>query len=339
MNRQNKLLFVASVVITTIILVIVFFRPEKPVTIAQDVPKQISLGLALQPTCSLAILAMDQGFFEKEGLSVKPRYFPSGKRALLEGLVPGEVDVAIAADIPITMLAFKDRQLRILTTLAETGDANTIVARRDGGITVPGDLKDKRIATQQGSAVHYFLYLFLRKHQISKKSVKLSFMKAEQLPKALAEGAIDAFSMREPYIGEARKLLGDQAITFSAPGIYPQTDMAVARQPFIQDNSAAVRSFILALLTAERFAKQNPEQAVKIIAHRLGAEPKQIAELWPKLHLGATLHQSLALLLDSQARWALREGLVNGDNIPDYTSHMHLDTLRNLRQEAVTVIR
>ena len=339
MNRQIKLLLVAGVVLATIIVAILLLRPEKPVATGPGVPKQITLGMALQPTCSLAIIALDRGFFDKEGLSVEPRYFPSGKRALLEGLAPGKVDVAIAADIPITMLAFEDSELRILTVLGETGDVNTVVARRDVGIAVPGDLKGKRIATQQGSAVHYFLHLFLRKHRISEKSVQLSFMKAEQLPKALAEGTIDAFSMREPFIGEARRLLGDQAITFSAPGIYPQTDMAVARQPFIQDNPEAIRGLIKALLAAERFAKQNPEQAVEIIARRLGTDRKQIADLWPKLHLGATLHQSLALLLDSQARWALREGLVNGDKIPDYTSHMHLDTLRSRKQEAVTVIR
>ena len=302
MNGQIKRILVAGVVLATIIVAILLLRPEKPAATAPGVPKQITLGLALQPTCSLAIIALDQGFFAQEGLSVEPRYFPSGKRALLEGLAPGEVDIAIAADIPITLLAFSDRELRILTVLGETGEVNTIVARPDVGIAVPGDLKGKRIATQQGSAVHYFLHLFLRKHRISEQSVQLSFMKAEQLPKALAEGAIDAFAMREPFIGEARELLGDQAVVFTAPGIYPQTDMAVARQPFIRDNPEAVTGFIQALLAAERFAKENPEPAVDIIARRLGAERQQIAELWPKLHLGATLHQSLALLLDSQAR-------------------------------------
>jgi NitT/TauT family transport system substrate-binding protein len=237
------------------------------------------------------------------------------------------------------LLAFDDRQLRILTALGATSDANTVVARRDGGVAVPSYLRGKRIATQKASAVHYFLYLFLRKHGIAEREVQSSFMKAEQLPQALAEGTIDAFSMREPYIGEALKQLGDQAVTFSAPGIYPQTDMAVARQQFIQDNPRAVRGLIRAFLAAERFAKANPDQAVDILAARVGAERKLIAELWPKLNLGVTLHQSLVLLLESQARWALREGLVNGDEIPDYTSHMHLDTLRDLKPEAVSVIR
>jgi ABC-type nitrate/sulfonate/bicarbonate transport system substrate-binding protein len=270
---------------------------------------------------------------------VESKPFPSGKRALHEGLVPGEVDIAISADIPVMLQTFKDRQLRILTTLGATSDVNAIVARSDRGINLPTDLKGKRIATQKASAVHYFMHLFLRKHSISDKKVHCSFMKAEQLPIALADGTIDAFSMREPYIGKALRLLGDKAVLFSAPGIYPQTEMVVTHRQFIQNNPKVIRGLMQALLAAERFANDNPEQAAEILAKRLGADRKLIAELWPKLDLSITLHQPLVLLLESQARWALREGLVDGDEIPDYTSHMYLDALRDLKPEAVTVIR
>jgi ABC-type nitrate/sulfonate/bicarbonate transport system substrate-binding protein len=313
--------------------------PGKPVDTGPASKKQVSLGLAMQPTSALAIIAMDRGFFEEQGLSVEARSFPSGKRALHEGLVPGEVDIAISADIPIMLQIFKDKELRILAAIGATSDVNAIVARRDGGITVPGDLKGKRIATQKASAVHYFLYQFLRKHGMSGQEVHCSFMKAEQLPKALAGGAIDAFSMREPYIGEALELLGEKAVVFSAPGIYPQTEMVVTRRQFIEDNPEVITGLVEALLAAERFAKDNPEQAAEILAQRLGADRNLIAELWPRLDLRVTLDQSLVLLLESQARWALREGLVEGEKTPDCTSHMQLDALRELKPEAVTVIR
>jgi NitT/TauT family transport system substrate-binding protein len=115
--------------------------------------------------------------------------------------------------------------------------------------------------------------------------------------------------------------------------------MVVTRRQFIQDNPEVITGLMRALLAAERFAKDNPEQAAEILATRLGADRKLIARVWPNLDLRVTLDQPLVLLLQSQARWALREGLVEGDEIPDCTSHMHLDTLRELKPEAVTVIR
>jgi ABC-type nitrate/sulfonate/bicarbonate transport system substrate-binding protein len=339
MKRHHKPIIVASFILAAFLAVILLLWPEKLVNTVPEIKKSISLGLALQPTSALAIIAMDQGFFKEENLMIETRSYPSGKRALHEGLLPGEVDIAISADIPIMLQAFKDKQLRILTAVGATSDVNMIVARRDGGITVPSDLKGKRIATQKASAVHYFLHLFLRKHTISEQEVTSSFMKAEQLPKALADGTIDAFSMREPYIGEALKLLGDKAVTFSAPGIYPQTDMVVTRRQFIQNNPKVITDLVQALLAAERFAKDKPEQAADILAKRLGADRKLIAKLWPNLHLSVSLHQSLVLLLESQARWALREGLVDGEEIPDYAAHIHPDALNHLNPEAVTVLR
>jgi ABC-type nitrate/sulfonate/bicarbonate transport system substrate-binding protein len=339
MNRHSKPIIVASFILAAILAGILLLWPEKLADTVPDSKKHVSLGLAMQPTSALAIIAMDRGFFEEEGLIIETKSFPSGKRALQEGLIPGEVDVAISADIPIMLQAFRDKQLRILTALGVTSDVNVIVARRDKEISVPTDLAGKRIATQKSSAVHYFLHLFLRKHAISEQQVTSSFMRAEQLPKALVDGAIDAFSMREPYIGKAIKQLGDNAVTFSAPGIYPQTDMVVTHLQFIQNNPQVIKRLVQALLTAERFANNKPEQAADILAKHLGANRKLITELWPKLDLSVTLHQPLVLLLESQARWALREGLVNGDEVPDYTSYMHLDTLRDLKPEAVTVIR
>jgi ABC-type nitrate/sulfonate/bicarbonate transport system substrate-binding protein len=339
MNWHKKPITLVTFISAAILAVVLLLWTEGPVDTVPAVQKQVTLGLAMQPTSALAIIAMDQGFFAEEGLSIETKPFPSGKRALHEGLVPGEVDIAISADIPVMLQLFKDKQLSILAALGATSDVNAIVARRDRGITKPADLRGKRIATQKASAVHYFLHLFLRRHAIPEQEVGSAFMKAEQLPKALADGTIDAFSMREPYIGEALRLLGNKAVTFSEPGIYPQTEIIVSRRQFIQDNPKTIRGLIGALLAAERFAYDNPKQAADILANRLGADRKLIDGLWPKLDLSVSLHQSLLLLLESQARWALREDLVDGDEIPDYTSYIHLDTLRELKPKAVSVIR
>jgi len=87
------------------------------------------------------------------------------------------------------------------------------------------------VATQRASAVHYFLHLFLLRHGMSEDDVDLSFMKAEELPGALSEGTIDAFSMREPFIGEAKRLMGEQAVVFSEPALYVKTFNLVAVKP------------------------------------------------------------------------------------------------------------
>lgn len=94
------------------------------------------------------------------------------------------------------------------------------MARRDRGIEEAADLRGKHIATQRGSAVHFFLHLCLVSHGLTEEDVTLSFMKGEELPAALAEGRIDAFSMREPYVSEASSLLGERVVIFGHKSIY-----------------------------------------------------------------------------------------------------------------------
>lgn len=50
----------------------------------------------------------------------------------------------------------------------------------------------------------------------------------------LANGEIDAFSHREPFISEAKKRLGDNAIVFEIPGAYTKTFNLVVRDDLVK---------------------------------------------------------------------------------------------------------
>jgi len=338
MLRNKKFILSFIVIVFLAITIFLALRNDNTTIVNSSPQKSIVLGLPMQPTSSLAIIAMDQGFFKDAGLMVEFKPFPSGKRALKEGLLVNEVDTIITADIPIMLESFKSHDLKILAAIASTNDLNRIVARRDRNISTPADLKKKWIATQQSSAVHYFLHLFLHKHLISKEEIRASFMKAEQLVPAIVNGTIDAFSMREPFISQAIQQLGDNAIVFSAPGIYPQSELFATKQQFIHKNPTIIHNLLKALLMAENFVKTYPKKAQDTVAKRLNITQADIASLWSALNLQVSLEQSLVLLLESQARWAIREGLVKAETIPDFMTYLHLDTLKKLKYESVTVV-
>ena len=68
-------------------------------------------------------------------------------------------------------------------------------------------------------------------------------MRAEELTPSLVQGRIDAFSMREPYIGNAKKLLGDNAIVFSERGIYMSSELAITTRAFADKNPDIIEKF------------------------------------------------------------------------------------------------
>ena len=337
-KSTRKVLWLAVGLLLTAVLLIFFsFQTGQIAEQRYQSALEFRLGLPLQPSSGLLIVALEKGFFKENGLKVIVREYPSGKRSLNEGLFQGEVDVVSTADFPVTIAAMHRKDFRIIASTFSANDVNSIIARKDAGIEKATDLKGKHIGTQKGSAVHYFLYLFLLEQGLSEEDVVVSFMKAEELPQALADGRIDAFSMREPYIGEAKELLGENAVLFSAPRLYEQQELLVVSAGIIRENSTLSHRILKSLFEAGEYINKNPEAVVPIIAKRLHATPGSLAPLWPEFQFRLSLNQSLLVSLEDQARWAIRDKLVEAAAVPNYLEVIQLGDLQELRADTVTI--
>jgi NitT/TauT family transport system substrate-binding protein len=299
-------------------------------------PLTLRLGVPAQPTAALFIIALEKGFFTQAGLNVKPLRFPSGTRSLHDGFFVNRIDATSPSGAPVVIAAFNRDDFVILCSLYNTDDTNRIVARRDHGIEKPADLKGKRIATQYGSAVHYFLHLFLTSHGLSENDVDIVFMKAEQLPVALAKGDIDAFSMREPYVSLALNMLPNQAHAMSEPGLHKQRDLLVMRRNLLEERPEIALRMLQGLKSAEEFIADNPADAIVTTARYLGSPDEKIRAIWPKLQLRVGLDDSMIELLDKQAQWVKTSGLVKDKPVPDFRNFINPEPLLLLWPERVT---
>lgn len=337
-TRGIWLLVLVGVVVALFVLGVVWTRSrgrlQQP---AGSAPEELTFALALQPPSALVMIALDEGHFEAEGLRIITKEYVSGKRALL-GMLAGEVDLASTAEVPVVFQSFERDDFAIVATIGAVDSEQRIVARQSRGISKAGDLAGKHIATQKGSAVHFFLHMFLMKHDLSEKDVEISFMRAEELPIALADGRIDAFSMREPYVSQAKKLLGDDATVFGEPGIYFRTEQLVVRDEFLVDHKEAVRRFVAALMKAKASAREHPPRAEAIVARRLGVTEEALKEFWQGFELRLTLDQSLFVSLEDEARWAIENDLVEAGQAPNFLDFIYADALEAVDPHAVTII-
>lgn len=335
-----KPIHMIALVLALAILLAIFLVPRALSTQEAQTQKRyaIRLGLSPQITNTLLIIALDQGYLASEGLNVTVVPYTSGVRALNDGLFQGQADFTTAPDLPSTMALLAQKPGILVATINSTDNANRIVARRDAGITKVEDLRGKRIATQKASAVHFFLHRFLLQHDIAPQDVKLSFMLAEHLPSALFKGEIDAFSMREPYISQAKKLLGEQAVVFAAPGIYEQTDMLIIHHAYLQAHPEVIRPLLRALLKAETFIAEHADEAMAIVAHRMKIPLPEVVSTWPSMSFQIGFQQSTLLLMESQARWAITQGLAPTAQMPNLLDALRIDTLRELKPLTVSVI-
>lgn len=337
-KRARRLRAVVAILLAAGVAILVgFIGLRESARTQQETVLALRLGVPLQPSSALLIIALDKGFLAMNQLAVTVREYPSGKRALDEGLFKEEVDVAGAADFAVAMAGFQRRDFRILASTLTADDVNRIVARKDAGITQAVDLRGKRVGVQQESSTHYFLNLFLLKHGLPMEDVTTVFYKAEELPSALADGKVEAISTKAPYANQAQQLLGDNAMIFSAPGQYEQFEPLLIASKTMEQEPAIASRLLIALLQAEAYALQDPEGARSIVEKRLQMPSTLLAAQWPSFRLHVGLEQALLIRLEDEARWAIREKLTTSPQVPDYLRLIARDELRRLKHEAVTL--
>ncbi len=296
-------------------------------------PQTVTLASTASLLDSLVWIANDQGYFKDEGLEVIFHVYPSGKRALI-GMLEGNADISTTADVPFMAQLYKHPDLRVIATVGSADDELKIITRTDRGIVKPADLKGKTIATQEASAVHFFLHLYLLQHYISEDDLKVLFMKAEDLPVALANGTIDAMSLREPFITKASKLLNGEIQVFSEPALYRKTYNLVSRNAYIQQHPDIIEKLLKALLKAEYFIEANPEQARQVMARLLKTDKNSVDRLWNNFVLKVVLEQDFLLQLQLQEQWLKQISVGNDEPLPLFES-LSLGPLSRVAPERV----
>lgn len=339
-NRAHRLTLLGLALAAVLVaLGLYLINPLERLSIAAApaVREPVTFGLARESLAALAMVARDRGYFAEAGLDVTVKEYKSGQLALA-GFMAGEVAVATTADIPIAFESLVRQDFGIIATIGASDNEPRIIARKDAGIVAPADLRGKRVATQRASAVHFFLHMFLLQNGMTADDVSVSFMKPDELVRALAEGRIDAFSMREPYISQALKALGDQGVVFVKPGLYRKTFNVVAANELLKTRPQVARKVLAALLRAEQYAIEHPQQAMGIVAQGLGTRLAEVAGLWADSSLKVSLDQSLLISLEDEAQWIINNKFSHVSQAPSYLALLHLDALKAVDPILVSVI-
>jgi ABC-type nitrate/sulfonate/bicarbonate transport system substrate-binding protein len=297
----------------------------------------VRVGIQANAASALILIAQEAGLFAREGLRVELVPYPSGKMALA-GMLRGEVDLATAADVAIVIASFERRDFRVLSTLAVTDQAIWILARRDHGILTPADLRGRRIGTQESSAVHYFLSMFLQNHDLSEEEVEIVFLAPEELPGALIAGRVDAISMRDPFLADAARALAGSTVEFREPQSYRQLLNLTARHELIEQHPDRVRRVLRVLAAAAGLARRDPLEATRLTARGLGANEEEIRADWDDYEFGLSLSQTLLRTLEAEAGWAMDRRLVPAGPLPDFRELMDPGLLEQVSPSTVTMI-
>jgi NitT/TauT family transport system substrate-binding protein len=301
-------------------------------------PEAIVLALDSTPHAALAQIAAAKGFFAEEGLAVTVQRHDFGLLALAS-MLAGKADLATVADTPVVFATLRGDRPVLVATIATTSKGSAVVARKSAGITTPADLRGKRIGVPTGTSAAFFLDTLLVRHRVERDRVRYVDMTPEEMPDALAKGDVQAVSIWTPVTLALERRLGNEVATFYAEDVSWQTHNIATRPEVLQDRPSAIRKALRALLRAEAFARERPQEARQVVATASNAEPADIHGMWEQFQFRVGLEQSLLVLLEEGARWATRAGLAPNQNPPNFAAAIAPEPLLAVKPDVVMLIR
>ncbi|HEY6839082.1 MAG TPA: ABC transporter substrate-binding protein, partial [Geobacteraceae bacterium] len=119
-------------------------------------------------------VALDEGFFRKEGLAATIKTYGDG-RTTMEAFLGGACTVATVGEPPIVKQSFASDDFVIIASLVSSDNATKILARRESGIRLPADLRGKKIGVRKGTISHFFFDVFSRKYGLQPSDTTVRF--------------------------------------------------------------------------------------------------------------------------------------------------------------------
>ncbi|MBI3902680.1 MAG: ABC transporter substrate-binding protein [Nitrosomonadales bacterium] len=301
-------------------------------------PRKITVAYTWQPQSTLVHVAVAKGYFAEEGLAAQPLMHTYGKAAL-QSVIEGKADFATVAETPVMFNILKGEKIFVIANIEASSMNNAIVARKDAGISKPGDLKGKRIAYTPGTTSEFFLDSLLTANGLTRKETQPVSLKPEEFQEAILAKNVDAVSTWNYPLTQIKQQLGTNGMIFFDREIYTETFNIAARQDFIRNNPETAKRFLRALIKAENFVAENPEEAQAIMAAATKIDRSLIHEVWNAFNYHVVLDQTLLITLEDEARWAMRNKLTDRTDMPDFSCCIYPDSLRAVKPEAIRMNR
>jgi NitT/TauT family transport system substrate-binding protein len=298
----------------------------------------LTLAVARTPLSLPLYVAEAEGYFADAGLATK-LVDCSGGHLCLKLLLDGGAELATASDSVAMFRSFERDDFVILATFVTSSNDVKLVGRKDAGIARPAQLAGRRVGVVRGASSQFFLDSYLLLHGVDPRSLQLVSLQPDEMVQALAAGKVDAISAWEPSAFAAVAALGGKATVLPPSGVYALSFNLTAPRRLAAARRDEFARLLGAVQRAEALIEREPARAQAILRARLGVDQRFVDWVWPGLEFRLGLDQALLKTLESEARWALREGHVPRAPMPDYLRFIDPAPLAGANPTAVGLAR
>ncbi|BDG47939.1 aliphatic sulfonate ABC transporter substrate-binding protein [Parageobacillus sp. KH3-4] len=212
---------------------------------------------------------------QKDGIEVE-WVFSAGSNKALELLNSKSIDFGSTAGSAALLGKANGNPIKSIYVYSKP-EWTALVARAGSSIEKVKDLKGKKIAVTRGTDPYIFLLRALDAAGLSEKDVEIVQLQHPDGKTALEKGDVDAWAGLDPYIAQTE--IEKHSKLFFRNADWNTYGFLNVREAFARDHPEIVEKVLKAYEKARKWAIENPDEFVKIVA----AESKQSEEVTAKM--------------------------------------------------------
>lgn len=246
--------------------------------------QQLRVGFIPVMGAAQIFVAEGEGWIKQSGLALTTSTFESGPN-MIQALQSGTLDVYVAGLAPLLVARSKGIDVRIVaaTVVEEMGFATSAAFspeiegknpaaafkafREKNGR--PGKLATQPIGSGPNTALQHWLWEVVK---ADKADVQIVEMGIDATQRAIATGAVEGGSVREPALSIIRRQNPKIKLIATGKDMFPNFPGVVVAVmgSFADKNPKAVDSLVRSIIRATALLKEHPEQTVKHVGAAFG---------------------------------------------------------------------
>jgi NitT/TauT family transport system substrate-binding protein len=248
-------------------------------------PETTELTVGVQAFAEVGALyvAVEEGLFEDEGLTVTPEVGTGGGAGLVAGLVSGDLDIVYTNYVSVVQAASEGLPLKMVRENDRPG-AQGLFSLPSSGITKPADLEGKRVAINGlGNIMELTTRAALEENDVDPDSVQFVELPPPDMLAALSAGNVDAVWLAEPFVtiaGNTMDAVNVLDVLSGSTEDLPIAGWGTSAQ-FAQENPNTLAAFTRAMDAAIQMVDEDPSLIAEIVPTYTQLTPEVAAQLTP----------------------------------------------------------
>ena len=188
---------------------------------------------------------------------------------MLEAMRAGSIDVGAVGDTPpiFAQAAHAD----LLYIAANRGSSQSILLPPGSKIQTLADLKGKKLAFGRGSSAQYFVLQALEKAGLRYDQIEPIYLGPADAGAAFERGAIDAWSIWEPYVSLFDNRPGVRTLTTNTE-LGERMSYFLAYGPFVRANPALAAAVVEGFTVTAKKVQGTRDQVAALLAEGTGVD-------------------------------------------------------------------